>query len=930
MMKLFQTTIVIVLLVFSACTNPKVEQIDLSGTWQVKLDSTNVGGKENWANAKFSGIPINLPTTLDEAQIGTPNTLEPAINNYVMSNLTRKHQYIGKAWYQKEIDMPSSWKGQTVTLNLERVLWESTVYIDGEKVGSANSLIGTHHFTIPQHINSGKHLLTICIDNSNKYPNINVAGTRYPDKVNQDMAHAYTNHTQIKWNGILGDISLRTTAFGAPKNLQVYPDKDLSTIKITFEQDVVIDGAVTLEIKTQEGEEIYSDQEKVSKLGNNSFAFQIEKPEALKLWDEFNPNLYQVSVSTNTGEVNTSFGYKFVSNDKGDLTLNNQRIFLRGNLECVIFPLTGRPPMVKEEWSALMSQAKAYGLNHLRFHSWCPPKAAFEAADEAGLYCQVELPHWSLKVGEDQSTNEFLIAEANKIIKDYGNHPSFLLMALGNELEGDANFLNTLVKDLKQLDNRHLYATTSFSFQKPMGTRPEPEDEFFVAQWTNRGWIRGQGIFNDKPPHFNADYTSGAEHIDIPLISHEIGQYSVYPDMSEIEKYIGVLEPLNFKAVKQDLGKKGLLDLAPGFTYNSGKLAALLYKEEIERALKTPSFDGFQLLQLQDFPGQGTALVGLLNAFWESKGVISAQEFSQFNSELVPLLRFEKAVYEGGESFKASIEVANFYKELENQTLEWTITDATGMEVKSGSVTGLELSIGNNLNLGDIDYLIEAKNAKKLTVGLSVKDSKYKNSWNIWVYPKEVTTTATDVLVTASVKEAEKALAQGKKVLLSPDPKTLKGIAGRFVPVFWSPVHFPNQPASMGLMVDDNHPAFNSFPTDTHTDWQWWDLCIKSKSLITDSLNVTPIVRVIDNFVTNHHLTNLFEVKVGNGQLVFSSIDIMTELDERPVARQLRHSVLKYMQSEDFKPSNEIKIEDLENFKLTNQESGFSAKDIYN
>ncbi|WP_139959560.1 sugar-binding domain-containing protein [Flavicella sediminum] len=925
----FLCIVVIGLTFLGSCTTLKRESISLSGEWQVKLDSTNIGSDDNWAASQFTGEKISLPGTLDDAGIGKPNTLKPEINNYVMSNLTRKHQYIGKAWYQKEIEIPSSWKEKNIELNLERVIWESSVYVDGKLIGTANSLVGNHKYNLTKHLSIGKHLLTICIDNSNKFPFINVAGTRYPDKVNQDMAHGYTNHTQIKWNGILGDILLESSNKNVPENLQVYPDVSNNKLKVTFQQSGDVGHELSCIIKSVNGQVVFDEKIENIKGGDNLISFEIDRPEALAFWDEFNPELYDIEISSNTGSVQTRFGYKEVKNNNGDLTLNGKRIFLRGNLECVIFPLTGYPPVQKEDWASLIKQAKDYGLNHLRFHSWCPPKAAFEAADEAGFYYQVELPHWSLKVGEDLNTTEFLKAEADKIIKDYGNHPSFIFMAMGNELEGDASLLNSMVADLKAKDDRHMYATTAFSFQKPMGTRPEPEDEFFISQWTNKGWIRGQGIFNAKPPHFNADYTSGAAQVKIPLVSHEIGQYSVYPDMSEIAKYTGVLKPLNFIAVKNDLEKKGLLDLAPDFTYASGKLAALLYKEEIERALKTPSFDGFQLLQLQDFPGQGTALVGLLNAFWESKGVISAEEFSQFNSELVPLIRFEKAVYKEGETFEASIEIANFYKNLNNQTIDWMITDDSGSEVKRGRLDVVNLEIGNNSNLGSINYTIETKVAKKLTLTVSLNNTKYKNSWNIWIYPKEVSTTASNVLITKSITHAIKALSEGRKVLLNPDPKILKGITGRFVPVFWSPVHFPNQPATMGVLLDNKLPVFDNFPTDNYSNWQWWDLCINSKSLITDSINVKPLVRVIDNFVTNHHLTNLFEAKVGKGQLVFSSIDLSSTLKKRPVARQLRHSILEYMKSDSFNPINDIEYKDLNSLKLQSKQEGFSAKDIY-
>ena len=913
-----------------SCTTTEMNEISLSGTWQVKLDSLDIGVDQNWASSSFEGKAITLPNTLDGAEIGTPNTLEPAINNYVMSNLTRKHQYIGKAWYQKEIEIPSSWKNKTVTLSLERTLWESTVYIDGNKLGSANSLIGAHLFELPKDIAEGKHLLTVLVDNSNKFPNINVAGNRYPDKVNQDMAHAYTNHTQIKWNGILGDLKLEAKDKNTPENVQVYPNEQLNKLKVSFDQLKALKAPVHLTVKSLDGVEIFNEQVEVSKTSGNSYSLEIDKPKNLQLWDEFNPVLYDVDVITDEGNASARFGYKFVSSENGNLMLNNKRIFLRGNLECVIFPLTGHPPMEKEDWAQLIKQAKDYGLNHLRFHSWCPPKAAFEAADEAGFYYQVELPHWSLKVGADNSTTVFLKEEAKKIIKDYGNHPSFIFMAMGNELQGDISVLNDMVAELKPKDNRHLYATTAFSFQKPTGTRPEQEDEFFIAQWTDKGWIRGQGIFNDRPPHFDADYTEGAAHVEIPLVSHEIGQYSVYPDMNEIKKYTGVLKPLNFIAVRNDLEKKGLIDLAPDFTYASGKLAALLYKEEIERALKTPSFDGFQLLQLQDFPGQGTALVGLLNAFWESKGVISAEEFRKFNSEVVPLIRFEKAVYESGESFIASIEVANFFREMPNQKINWSIADTNGTRMKQGTINDVELQIGNNLNLGKIDYPLETEIAKKLTISVSLDGTEYQNDWSVWVYPKNVATNSNEVLVTSSIERAAEALKEGGKVLLNPDTKTLKGIEGRFVPVFWSPVHFPNQPSTMGLLLDEKHPALAKFPTDDHTDWQWWDLSIKSKSMSIDSLNVEPIVRVIDNFVTNRSLSNVFQAKVGNGKLIFSSIDLISDLKNRPTARQLRFSLLNYMESDTFDPSKSILIEDLKKMRMQKDQGGFSTKDIYN
>ena len=377
-------------LLFFNCSAPVENALSLEGQWMVKLDSLNVGEVENWAAAVFQGTPISLPGTLDDAGIGTANTLKPELNNHVLSNLTRKHQYIGKAWYQKDVEIPRNWEDKKIRLTLERIIWESTVFVDGKEIGKAESLIGSHEYDLTKVLTPGKHLLTIRVDNGNKYPFINVAGTKYPDPVNQDMAHGYTNHTQIKWNGILGDIVLEASPPNAPSNLQIYPDLASNALLITFEQENTGDKEQYFEIMDGNGQSIHNQPIQKTKEEGDKISCQIVRPKELEFWDEFNPNIFTARVISGVDTVSTTFGFKEVANDNGDITLNGQRIYLRGNLECAIFPLTGHPPMQKEGWAKLIQQAKAYGLNHLRFHSWCTPKAAFEAADEAGFYFQVE------------------------------------------------------------------------------------------------------------------------------------------------------------------------------------------------------------------------------------------------------------------------------------------------------------------------------------------------------------------------------------------------------------------------------------------------------------------------------------------------------------------------------------------------------------
>ena len=830
--------------------------LSLSGDWEYRPDPDNKGVQERWYNQRF-GNRLQLPGTLDDAGYGNP--VVPPTEKDTLLHLTRKHRYVGAAWYRREITVPPGY----TELLLERVIWHTTVWVDGKLLGTAESLSTPHRFA---GLKPGKHVVVLRIDNSRLY-----------DISHKLMAHAYTDETQTIWNGVIGRIGLQQPV----PQVQVYPEPDKKRVRITL--------SAPARLRLKKGNKVMA--AKAVPAGESYLPLGSQ----VAYWDEFNPALYTLEVNG----APVQFGVRELSNKNGLLYLNGRRIFLRGTLDCNISPLTGHPPMNKEEWVKEFAVVRNYGLNHVRFHSWCPPEAAFQAADSMGVYLQVELPLWALNVGEDTAALHFLSEEAQRIMASYGNHPSFCLWSMGNELQGDFSWLQRLTTSLKQQDNRRLYATTTFTFQKGYGGWPLKEDDFFVTQWTNKGWVRGQGIFNTKAPGFRLDYSAPIDSMPVPVISHEIGQYSVFPDMREIAKYTGVLDPLNMKLVRSRLEQRKLLHQAGDFTKASGKLAVLLYKEEIERALKTPGFSGFQLLDLHDFPGQGTALVGLLNAFWESKGLVTPEAFREFCGPVVPLLRFEKATYANNETFEATAELANFSTQtFTPEQLRWEIT-GNGQRVASGK--------------GHIRYdLSTITAATALDVRLYVNGTAYTNHWTIWVYPAKTDLEAPGIVFTRSADSALAALDAGKTVLLSPDTAAIRGIPGRFTSVFWSPVHFPNQPGTMGLLLDPKHPALAAFPTEFHTNWQWWDLVTHSKAIEYDALpKWQPVVQVIDNFVKNRRLGILFEARVGKGKLVLCTADISRQLDRRITARQLRYSLQQYMLSPAFNPAVTITPEEL-------------------
>ena len=868
--------------------------IDLSGEWKVNLLQN---GKQSDA------MKVVLPGTLDDASIGEANSLEPMLQKPQLSRLTRKHSFIGTAIYQRDIYITHEMAAQPLQLLFERVMWRSRLAIDGRDIGQMQeSLVAPHHFLINDGLTEGRHTLTLTIDNS-KLHDISV----------DNLAHSYTNDTQIMWNGVLGRMELNIQPFIS--DVQVYPDIDHQQAIVKVKTNVtkkeptllfMLDGRTVKPVKT----------------GPDEYLLPISD---MRLWSEFQPHLYAFTVTplaashAPLASKTVTFGMRSFKAQGNRLLINGQPTFLRGTLECCIFPLTGTPPTDERGWMKVFTIAREYGLNHLRFHSWCPPEAAFRVADKMGFYCQVELPNWSLTVNKDSATARFLYNEFDNIIRHYGNHPSLCIISCGNELQPDFDFLNKLTHYMKSQDPRHLYVTSTFTFEKGHGTHQEPEDDIFITQWTDNGWVRGQGVFDERVPDFKSDYREAARNITVPLMSHEIGQYSVYPNINEIEKYTGVLDPLNFKAIRNDLQRKGLIDKAGDYLQASGRLAAILYKEEIERAMKTPQQSGFQLLDLHDFPGQGTALVGLLDAFWDSKGLIEPQRFREFCAPVVPLAQFEKAVWQSDETFTAQIDIANYGPTpVDGKTVSWQLTSPFGHIYSQG--TGRQVSISLN----------KVERAQRLEFIVSIDSTPWRNRWSIWVYPEVTMPASKQLVVTADIDEAAKALRKGKKVLFSPQTATIRGLEGKFLPVFWSPVHFPRQAGTMGLLCDPRHPALSHFPTDAHSDWQWWRLVKRSRVLVLDSIApVTPIVESVDNFVNNRRLAQVFEAKVGKGSLLFSSIDLLTD-GQLPELRQLRYSLMHYMMSSEFHPANSISEDDLRSLLLEHaSEQKTNANSIY-
>jgi len=883
-LRLRLSAVFVILLAATAGAAP----IPLDGDWAFRLDPNNEGQRQEWQNTAFTET-VRLPRSLDENGIGAPN--EKAHRSY----LSRLVEYVGPAWYQRDIDIPAAWAGQSLELFLERCHWETQLWIDGRLAGMRDSLCTPHVYTLDP-LAPGRHRITLRVDNNIKFevgPN----------------AHSITEHTQTNWNGIIGRMELRPLPALRFGDIQIYPSAANRTARVratvvnTSPKEAYV--TITASALGQEAAEKASIPARGEGIAELTLRFNADAP----LWDEFDPRLIDATVSLRAPDaVDTRpvrFGLRDFTLAGTQFALNGRPYFVRGTLECCIFPYTGHPPMDKNAWRHMMETARQYGLNHFRFHSWCPPEAAFEAADEAGITFQIETPVWT-DLGKYPDLDRYIRSEGDRILAAYGNHPSFTMLCVGNEPSGpnkDA-FLTDIVQYWKDKDARRLYTTCS-------GWPELPVSDFHVVDARNGKPYRLHA--GPLGPNTTVDYRDVLEGCPKPAIAHELGQWCVYPDYREIPNYTGALRARNLEGFRASLSQSGMLDQARAFAWASGRLQFLMYKADMEALLRTPGAGGFQLLALQDFPGQGSALEGFIDAFWNSKGAVTPDEFRRCCSETVPLLRLDKFVWNTGETLTAKAEIAHFgATPLLHARPCWSIRTPDGATLADNAWEEREIPIGNAIALGDIQFQLPMLAAPaKLTLTVHLAGTRAANSWDIWVYPK-----ADDDAEPAGVTIAEEwndgvaaALHRGKSVLLLPAQiAAVRRVKSAFEPIFWNTQWFPGQDRQLGILCDPRHPALAQFPNDGHTDWQWYELLHKSTVMRLDGISprFRPIVQVIDDWNKNRLLGSVFEGRVGKGRLIVCTLDIRDDLATRPAAAALRRSLLAYMASPDFAPAADI------------------------
>lgn len=910
------------------------QKIDLSGKWRFHADPANNGINSNGQQIHFEE-EVTLPGSMAENKKGEP------LQQHSSHALNPLYKYVGAAWYQKEITIPASWKDKQVQLFLERTK-VTRVYVDGNFVGGSSILSAPQVFDLTGILTPGRHTITIMVSND-------------PKLVRVGSSHAVSDDTQTNWNGIIGQLYLEAANAIMIDKVRIHPDvpNKQVQVQVSIRNQKKTPQRVTIVVQAKSwnsaAAHVVKPLQWTVDLKKDDTVIHVAYPMGnnVQLWSEYHPALYQLILQMRSGkelldEQTYHFGMRRFVAAGTQFRINDVVTFLRGKNDGCIFPLTGYPAMDTAAWRRLYRIAKSYGINHYRFHSYTPPAAAFLAADVEGIYIQSELPLWANLYATDTITRNYQCEEGKAIFDAYGNHASFVMFTLGNELTGEPAVHNQLVRDLRAYDgNRRLYAYGTNAFYAD--PRPGDADDFWVTMRTGKESparecdVRGSfattedvsnGIINTYPPSTRRNFAGAIAGIRLPVIGHETGQYQVYPDYRELPLYTGVLKPHNLEMFKKRLFDAGMGDQAAAFFEASGKLSALLYREEIEMAFRTPGLAGFQLLDLQDYPGQGTALVGLLNAFMDSKGLISPETFRTFNNDAVLQLLMDRYTYTNSDTFTAAIQLVNYRpRNIHNKILEWRMVKAgSDAIIASGKLPVQHAACGKINYLGQIVVpLQKVTAAAKLEIRLQVPGAGLQTEYPVWVYPSDIAIKVpSSITVATQLSEAVvQTLTAGGKVLLFPDHQQLmnKTVPPQFISEFWNWRIFkggaernkrPVSAGTLGILTDPKHPLFNAFPTEFHTNWQWWSITTQARPLILDSTNrkFRPLVQVIDNIDRNHKLGIIFESAVGKGKLLVCMADLPA-LQDKPEARQLYYSILQYMTSRAFEPPYKMELSEL-------------------
>lgn len=950
----------------------------LDGRWRFLIDPEDRHLEAPPASSAYAD-DIRVPGSWEEQGFGSP----PA--GSAIDTWTKKLEYEGAAWYSLEFALEEPAENEENEENAENeeneekaekdagkrgdakvrrrlviagARWTTALWVNGRRVGEEDSLSVEHVYDVTEAIAAGTNRIDIRVDNRMRLP--------------LAESHIHTRHTATAWGGITGGVRLETTPATGIGRAVWTPDAEAGSFRCRASLTGMVEpgaGPLTLELELRDeaGRTVGATSADLAP-GAKEVLLECALGAEAERWSDVSPRLYEAVLRLRSGsgsdggvldETSERVGLRSFRAEGRRLLLNGRPVLLRGYVDCCIFPLTGYPVWDKEHYARQFRIAKEHGFNHVRLHSWNAPEPFWEAADEAGMLVQTELPHWTVNVYSprsavpDPDVHDFLRRELRRIVERLNRHPSFVLLSMGNELADDNGHdaLNELVRLARSLDPTRLYTDNTGFGQLPEGDR---EGDFYVQSLNWHVPLRTEEI---AMPATNRDMSAVASLTAKPVLGHEHAQFAMYVRPSEKSKYTGVLRPSWLETIEETLSARGLLGRVDEFVEASGSHLVRSLQEAVERVRRTPGAAGFQLLDIRDFPGQGHATTGILDVFWDAKGIVSPERFRRWNDDSVLLMECGARTAFAGEPIEARFLLSHYGSEAcLGGWIRWSLSEGDRVHA-SGALELKPVPRGEVGRAGDVRIATPADGAHAWTLRaeLVTEGRTVANEWRFWSFPRPallsfrseglgnvwtsspaVKTAIPDAIVERNadfsakdhprLRDVRLVVAErlttnllqyvvdgGSMWLLATESELYDKVGTKYLPVFWNYLMFSGQAGGTMGLVANRHASLGDFPHDGRSDWQWYHLVNGMPAVCLDSVpHVKPIVEPIDNFNRAKRLAYAFEANVGRGRLYVSSFAFTRPEDlKRPENSYLFGRIARYLASSDFRPEARMTVGDV-------------------
>lgn len=717
------------------------EVVSLDGIWSFATDPENRGEAEKWFEpaAKLPAMPLSGYAPTANGTIRVPGIWDN--QGYGKETDKVRHNFVGKGWYRRQVEIPQTWAGRRVFLLITGASRYSKVWVDAHFLGEHIGCLSVQEYDMTEFATPGTTVtVAIQVDSKQRWAVDSLYGT-----------FSLADFMDIEWGGIWGHVRMEARSDAWLSDLFVQPDVPGSSCSAsaTLSGKAGLADTAKLAVFDKAGRCVLEVGVPVdSGMAAGQTIVVKASLSGAELWTPEAPTLYTGRLSLMKGgevldAVESPFGMRQFAIDGPYFLLNGKRLMLRGYGDDHIYPEEMAMPSDKEVHLRRLRIIKSYGFNHVRHHSAIMPPEYYDACDEIGMISTAEFPicyHIALP-GVGTKWRELVPAgtdpaaaldtyrrEWTAVVRQYRNHPSIISWVMGNEL-GQYDSLpkpRALFADIaRKYDPRRFFIDSDGVAWTVLHDPKNDRDmlDFYTIQFDDPGAnpIDVPGKFNSPRPLK-------------PSISHEAGNYVTFSRPDLIDQFRHNIKPFWLTENMAALKKLGYLQEAEQWAEKSERLYALLHKYNVEAIRKNRYLSGYHWWLFQDY---WTSSNGIVDHYFRPKSIASG-DVLKFNNDVVLLQDGLPRTYRGKNRLELKLLVSNFSPGALQGSLRWRVNVGDRSVADEQHALSKPVPQGELVEVGRIDVAmpeVESPARLKITLALAAEGRQLSNDWTSWLYP---------------------------------------------------------------------------------------------------------------------------------------------------------------------------------------------------